>query len=383
MREATGRAVLRTNARPRCVVCGSEGRQLYEGVPDLMLGIAGRWRVVRCLGPECGTLWLDPAPLQEDLPNAYQNYLTHDSGRPLLGVARRRDRVRAAVLAQWLGYPAKVTVLDRLLARVAGWIPPLRQSVQREVMFVPYRPGGRLLEIGCGNGRQLERLAQAGWQVQGVDFDPRAVQTARSLGLPVALGDLAAQGFAAESFDAIVSSHVIEHVPDPVALLRECRRLLKPDGILVVMTPNAEAFGHRLYSAAWVGLDPPRHLYVFSAWALVRMARQASLEPTALHSRWIAAAGWFLASRMRARAAVEGSFTALPGPEMRFPLRYWLLAALEALSCALGRPWGEELVLVARPAAVEPDSEPRGCRGHGQRAETAAQRVDNRPCDVA
>lgn len=356
MNNAKSNGPFRTCSRPSCSVCGSGGALLYEGVPDLMLGIAGRWRVVRCLNSACGTLWLDPAPLQEDLPNAYQNYLTHDTGRPLVRGMRRRDRVRAALLNQSLGYGAAVSRLDRLLARVAGWLPPFRQSVQREVMFVPYRRGGLLLEIGCGNGRQLERLAQAGWQVQGVDFDPTAAETARALGLPVALGDLATQAFAPASFDAIVSSHVIEHIPDPVALLQECRRLLKPDGVLVMLTPNAAALGHRLYGAAWAGLDPPRHLYVFTAQALDSMARRAGFAPEPVYTRWLAAAGWFLASRMRARAAVEGSFTPLPGPGMRIPLRHWLLAIAEGAACSLGLHWGEELVIVARPAKPDRSS---------------------------
>jgi len=348
--------VFRTHARPDCVACASAGEPLYAGVPDLMLGTVGRWRVVRCTNAQCRTLWLDPAPLREDLPNAYQNYLTHDTGRPLVRGRRLRDRLRAAFLAQSLGYPAEVGTLDRLLAGLAGLLPPFRQSVQREVMFLPFRPGGRVLEIGCGNGRQLERLMQAGWQVQGVDFDPHAVARARELGMPVALGDLAAQGFEPASFDAIVSSHVIEHVPDPAALLRECRRLLKPGGQLVMLTPNALALGHRIYGAAWAGLDPPRHLFVFSAASLSRLVRDAGFVVERLHSRWLAAAGWFLASRMRARAALNSSFAALPDAGVRIPLRHWLLALAEGTACTLGAACGEELVVVARPVDASADS---------------------------
>lgn len=343
--------LFRTQPTPACVVCGSAGTPLYEGVPDLMLGIAGRWRVSRCQSATCGTLWLDPAPLREDLPKAYQNYITHAPGRPFVQGTRRRDRVRAVMLEHMLGYPARAGGLDRLLARVAGWVPPLRQSVQREVMFVPFRPGGRLLEIGCGNGRQLERLGAAGWQVQGVDFDPQAVERARALGLRVGLGDVSAQGFADASFDAVVSSHVIEHVPDPAAFLRECRRILKPDGVLVVLTPNASALGHRVYGAAWAGLDPPRHLYVFTARSLQRLALAAGFSVRALDSRWLSAAGWMLASRMRARAALNSSFASLPDPGTRIPRRFWALALVEGTACTLGAGWGEELVLVARPGA--------------------------------
>lgn len=344
----------RTRPRPRCVVCGSAGHLLYEGIPDLMLGIPGRWRVVRCDSQDCRSLWLDPAPLREDLPNAYLNYLTHEPGRPIAPGHRLRDRLRRAHLQRVLGYPANVSGLDRVLARLAALLPVFRQSVEREVMFVPFRAGGRLLEIGCGNGRQLERLVQAGWQAQGVDFDPAAVKQARSLGLQVSLGDIAEQGFADGCFDAVVASHVVEHVPEPLAFLRECRRILKPDGTLVLLTPNPSALGHRLFGAAWAGLDPPRHLFVFTGPALDRLAAEAGFAARSVRSRWLAAAGWFLASRLRADAARRDSFALLPADGSRIPLRYWLLALVEGIGSSVGLRWGEELVLVAQPSRRRP-----------------------------
>lgn len=340
----------RTRPRPRCVACGSTGHLLYEGVPDLMLGIPGRWRVVCCDSRDCRTLWLDPAPLREDLPNAYLNYLTHEPGRPIAPGHSLPDRVRRAHLARALDYPLTASLTERLLARMAALLPAFRQSVEREVMFVPFRAGGRLLEVGCGNGRQLERLVQAGWQAQGVDFDPAAVTQARSLGLEVRLGDIAEQDYADGSFDAVVASHVIEHVPEPAAFLRECRRILRPDGYLVLLTPNAAALGHRVFGSAWAGLDPPRHLYVFSGQALDRLAAEAGFAVRSIRSRWLAAAGWSLASRLRADAARVDSFAPLPAGGFRIPLKYWLLAMVEGIGASAGLGWGEELVLIAQPS---------------------------------
>lgn len=344
----------RTRPRLRCVVCNSAGHPLYEGVPDLMLGIPGRWRVVRCSNRDCRTLWLDPAPLREDLPNAYANYLTHEPGRPIASGRGLRDRLRRAHLQRALGYAENATKIDRLLARVAALMPVFRQSVEREVMFVPFRAGGRLLEVGCGNGRQLERLVRAGWQAQGVDFDPAAVNQARALGLEVRLGDIAEQGYADHYFDAVVASHVVEHVPEPAAFLRECRRILGPDGYLVLLTPNASALGHRIFGAAWAGLDPPRHLCVFTGQALGRLAAEAGFAVRSVRPRWLAAAGWFLASRLRQDAARRDSFASLPAVGSRIPLTYWLLGLVEGIGDSVGLSWGEELVLIAQPSRRGP-----------------------------
>src|SRR5258708_36641931 len=98
-------------------------------------------------------------------------------------------------------------------------------------------------------------MRRLGGDAEGVDVDPLAVENARARGLPVRLGDLAAQRYPADHFDAIYMSHVIEHVHDPVALLSECRRVLKVGGRLVALTPNVESWGHRRFQRAWAPLD--------------------------------------------------------------------------------------------------------------------------------
>ncbi len=65
-------------------------------------------------------------------------------------------------------------------------------------------------------------------------------------------------------FDLITLSHVIEHVHYPIDLLRACHRLLKPGGVLWLETPNIKSYGHRFYGRFWRGLEPPRHLVIFS-----------------------------------------------------------------------------------------------------------------------
>ncbi len=75
-------------------------------------------------------------------------------------------------------------------------------------------------------------------------------------------------------------THVIEHVHDPVDLLRECGRVLRPGGRMMVETPNAESSGHRLFGIAWHGLDAPRHLYLFSPTSLLVCAQKAGLQIT-------------------------------------------------------------------------------------------------------
>jgi 2-polyprenyl-3-methyl-5-hydroxy-6-metoxy-1,4-benzoquinol methylase len=122
-------------------------------------------------------------------------------------------------------------------------------------------------------------MHQADWSVDGVDFDAKAIATASSkYGLNLRHGDLASAHFPDGTFDAVTLSHVIEHVPDPVALLGEVRRVLKPGGRMVVTTPNCESYGHREFKEHWFGLDAPRHLHIFSPQTLSEAGRRAGFR---------------------------------------------------------------------------------------------------------
>jgi SAM-dependent methyltransferase len=125
-------------------------------------------------------------------------------------------------------------------------------------------PGGNLLDVGCGKGDLLVRLLRQGWMAEGLEVDAEAVSNARmNHRLNIHLGALEDQRFPNNMFDAITMNHVIEHVHDPIALIRECLRVLKPGGRLVLATPNSQSLGYKKFGRFWSHLDPPRHLYLF------------------------------------------------------------------------------------------------------------------------
>jgi SAM-dependent methyltransferase len=107
-------------------------------------------------------------------------------------------------------------------------------------------------------------MRSAGWEVEGLEPDPAAAARARSFGVPVVNAALEGADLAAGSFDVITMSHVIEHLHDPLGALRLCAQALKPDGVLWVATPNVDASRHKAFGRDWIGLDPPRHLVLFT-----------------------------------------------------------------------------------------------------------------------
>jgi SAM-dependent methyltransferase len=252
---------IRSAPATACFLCGSAGLRLHEELADRLFGASGRWSFRRCPRADCALVWLDPKPLSEDLPLAYRNYYTHDGGAgdaPSRGPAKRMWNVLKESVWRLLGIHRERRRLERFL--------------------LDRGRGRRLLDVGCGHGHQLAQLARLGWQVEGQDVDPDAALLAStSEGAPVHLGPLETLRLPGESFDAVVMNHVLEHAVDPIALLRECHRLLRPGGVLVSITPNAASWGHDRFGPDWRGLEPPRHIHIFTPRSLLCLAERAGL----------------------------------------------------------------------------------------------------------
>jgi 2-polyprenyl-3-methyl-5-hydroxy-6-metoxy-1,4-benzoquinol methylase len=263
-----------TRPNPNCYLCGTRGERLYSNIPDRLFGTPGDWNFDRCPASGCGLIWLDPIPTEDDIGKAYATYYTHDDAQPAWsGRLSKLWRVsKSSYLAQRFGCRSEISLPLRLMAAAPIYlVRSLREPIDFPLKYFAERKG-RLLEVGCGAGDTLKLAADMGWQAEGIDVDSRAVINARNKGLTVHLGQLADQRFREESFDLVLMNHVIEHVHDPLALLRECRRVLRDQGRLLIFTPNTESWGHQRLAVDWMGLDPPRHLMVFNARTLSRMA---------------------------------------------------------------------------------------------------------------
>lgn len=271
-------SAIRTEPRPECMLCGQKGNVLYDGLQDRLFGAPGTWVLKKCPDKECGLVWLDPAPCRDDIWKAYTTYYTHQSN--LIPSSSKLKRayhfVRDCYLALAYGYfPGDIRSRLKWLGALLYFFPGRRADVDFSVMYLTCKPGGRLLEIGCGSGALLDCMGSLGWRAEGLDIDPAAVEQARDKKLRVSCGTLEQQHYVDDTFDAVIMSHVIEHVPDPEGLLAECRRILKPGGVLSLVTPNVASFGSHYFGRSWLHLDPPRHLMLYNCGTLHKLARKA------------------------------------------------------------------------------------------------------------
>lgn len=136
----------------------------------------------------------------------------------------------------------------------------------------------RILDIGCGRANLLAALARQGCECHGVerpefplDQAPPGIRFHRDV-----LDNLPLE---ANSFDAVVLWHVLEHVSDPSATLQSVARLVRPGGIVALAVPNFGSWQAALFKSAWFHLDLPRHTHHFDHDSLARLMQKQKLFP--------------------------------------------------------------------------------------------------------
>lgn len=344
---ANSSPVIRADPHPCCDLCGNLGEIVHAHLRDHLFGAYGTWNLKRCVNAACGMMWLDPMPAPEEIAKAYETYYTHSDAPERMPSSLRSwaSKFGEAYLARRYAYRSdKITKYWEWLSWLIYLHPGARASLDFSVFYLPQRVQGRLLEIGFGSGRMLAAMALRGWNVEGVDMDPLAVGNARRKGLVVHHGTLEQQRFPAEEFDAIVMSHVIEHVPSPLEVIQHCRRLLKPDGVLVLITPNIDSWGHRRYGRYWRGLEPPRHLHIFNPRTMRSLASTAGFRHHQVSTTVRDTNGLFLASDWLKKIA--NGHTTGRAPHRLVYYRARLLQLVEWALLKFRPDSGEEMVAV-------------------------------------
>jgi len=250
-----------------CPVCNQASLYNFSS-RDLMFNHFNRFDYHQC--QSCDLIFQFPLPSPQEIsafyPNEYDIY--EETSR-----LKKISPFKKALLKNIFGYThLNTTLVHALFAKCFSLF-------NHKHFEIPFIENGTLLDIGCGNGRFLHGMQQLGWKIKGVEFNAHAVSVCRKSGLDVHHGDLLSTQFQDNSFDVINLSHVIEHVPDPKAIFVEVARILKPDGLFIVKTPNSEALGRALFNTNWFANEVPRHLYLFSQKNLSQMGDAQGLKP--------------------------------------------------------------------------------------------------------
>jgi len=244
-----------------CPLCDGARYRLTMEAPDSRTGGSGLWfAVVQCAN--CGLSYTNPRPTAQSIMQFYPaDYSPHS----------RTSSKKAN--AQGL----------------RGIFSALSGSYRK---YLPVRGAGRLLDFGCGSGTFLQRMHGSGWQVTGIDIAAVAVERIHNeSGLHALVGSLPHPELTAGSFDVVTMWESLEHVHNPLEVLRAAHQVLAPGGQLIVAVPNIDSLVYRWFGRDWYGLDLPRHLTHFNPWTLHMMLNRAGFRAGRIrmirHSSWL------------------------------------------------------------------------------------------------
>lgn len=251
----TSVAVPRAETQATCPACGcSKSRAAFRSTS---------LKFRRCRA--CATLW-DPEPLP-----ATQIEALYDGPEYFV-----KDQQGAEGETLW-GYP------DDYIANRPNVEGKFHQTLGHLERYIE---PGRILDIGAGPGFLLTAASERRWTATGVDLNRWAVDYARDeLGMDARLGSVSEVGFSSGEFDAVTMMDLIEHLTDPGTLIEEVARVVRHDGAVAVLTPDAGSVVSRALGARWPEVRRPgEHAVLFSVGGLSRLLERYGLIACGWHS---------------------------------------------------------------------------------------------------
>jgi SAM-dependent methyltransferase len=240
---------------PMC--CAVDSAKVCLRAPDRLFDAPGVFQLVRCQC--CGHVYLNPRPAPECIGQFYpEHYGPHHLLESESTTGSRTNDNTTAEHSPW--YLSPIARKTPGLRSLYYW---LKEGCE-EIIPPLGKTGGLALELGCADGRFLERLRTLGWHAKGLEPAAKPAQLARNKGFDVHQGTLQPNLYPANHFDAVFAWMVLEHVHEPRRVLVEVRRILKDSGSLVISVPNFACWERRVFRSFWYGLGLPIHLQQFT-----------------------------------------------------------------------------------------------------------------------
>ena len=252
MKEDVSRKI--TQPHP-CVFCGKTNFYLLFAAPDFDTGEES-FQLTRCIS--CNLVRTEPILDNIELEK-YYSLSYYGSGK-----------------AKFIGIAETLTYVFNFI-RASSILSHLRSR------GFPASPRPIVLDIGCGRGNLLKAFKRMKCECHGVERTKFPAGN-DSQDICFHKGSLQDISFAESSFDAAVIWHVLEHVENPVAMIQEAHRVLRPEGVLAIAVPNFGSLQAKIFRENWFHLDLPRHIHHFAPETLLRILNKSGFNVIRSHT---------------------------------------------------------------------------------------------------
>jgi 2-polyprenyl-3-methyl-5-hydroxy-6-metoxy-1,4-benzoquinol methylase len=245
----------------KCCVCDNEKIiKYYDSLFDDRYGYKGFFGLLKC--ESCGHKFLDVNFSNEEVEKLYTKFYP----RSTFDINGYRPHKEQNGLFPWL---------QGVKSSAYSWVP---KSV-------------KILDIGCGYGESLGYHKNRGCEVYGVEADQNVKEIAEKYEFNLHIGVFSSDIFQKEFFDYITMDQVVEHLKDPIDIIKQVSKVIRKDGYLILSTPNANGFGAKVFEKKWINWHAPYHLQFFSRESIWIVAKKLGFEveffKTITNSEWI------------------------------------------------------------------------------------------------
>jgi len=242
----------------KCDLCNNKNLKYIYSDRDKMYNIKGNYPLNIC--NNCGLIFLNPQPNREEISKHYPKKKYYS--------LKEAPSSKKRKLTDKLIYPANGSILLKLL------LNPIRPFLRTTKII----KNGKILDVGCGTGNFLRKMKKYNMKCYGIEPNDFDKKNAKKHKLNIFHGTLTQAKYPDNYFDVITINHVLEHVNNPTRTLEELRRILKPNGTLIITVPQSNSLAHKIFKKYWIHLDIPRHIYQYSTITLKKYAKKTGFK---------------------------------------------------------------------------------------------------------
>ena len=247
-----------------CLFCKGKLNIFMDVIYDTRFGVEGSFDICKCNA--CGLVQLCSYLMSSELKSLYETSYNFGGSKKCLYTKLRKTFFESKIYRLWM-------------------------AIDGDICFHSRRGSGRLLDVGCNEGRGLNIYKQNGFIAEGLELNEQAADEARKKGFRVFTDSL--ENIQSEQkYDVVVLSHVLEHSLEPKEMLSNIARVLKTGGQAWISCPNIESWQRDIFGRYWINWHVPFHISFFSAAALKKLLNDSGFEVTKIKyvtpSLWVA-----------------------------------------------------------------------------------------------